>query len=299
MMARRADANPPSKFVKGHVMRRYIVALALAGLVSEAAANPFDTPTPTLRGTTVVPPGAVNGPSWEGFYFGVSYGFSSAGVDFSGATESLVNYILRTFNFDAATTPSRWPMLGRQDVTASNYGAFLGYNVQWDGVILGLEASYFRTSLTSDAPSTPLTNVHVTSGTTSYSFDSITGNASLRVKDYSVVRGRAGWAAGIFMPYFTAGLGIGFADYTRSATVVGTYVTTNTDGTTTNGTINTTYSETKNRALMYGWALGGGIDIAFTPNFFLRGEYEYVRFGPIAGITAGISTARLGVGLKF
>jgi opacity protein-like surface antigen len=280
-------------------MRRYAVALALVGMMSGASANPFETPVPTLRGTTVVPPGVVNGPNWEGFYFGAQLGYSSAGVDFAGATESLVNYILRTFTFDATTTPSRWPLLGRQDVTANNYGIFAGYNVRWDSVILGLEASYFRTSFSADAPSTPLTNVNVTSGTTAYSFATITGNANLRVKDYGVVRARAGWAAGIFMPYFTAGLGIGFADYTRSATAVGTYVTTNTDGSTTNGTINATYSETRNRALMYGWALGGGIDIAFTSYFFVRGEYEYVRFGPIAGITAGISAARIGAGFKF
>jgi opacity protein-like surface antigen len=295
MMARRADASP--RLEQGHAMRRYAVALALVGMMSGASANPFEMPT--LRGTTVVPPGTVNGPNWEGFYFGAQLGYSSAGVDFAGATESLVNYILRTFNFDAANLPSRWPLLGRQDVTANNYSAFAGYNFQWDGIILGLEASYFRTSFEATAPSTPLTNVNVTSGTTSYNFTTIAGSASLRVTDYAVLRARAGWTAGIFLPYFTAGLGIGLADYARAATVVGTYVTTNADGSTTNGTINDTYSESKNRALMYGWALGGGLDIALTSYFFVRGEYEYVRFGPIAGITAGISNARVGVGLKF
>jgi opacity protein-like surface antigen len=275
-------------------MRRYAVALALVGMMSGASANPFDTPT--LRGTTIV---SQAPPTWEGFYFGAHAGYSSATVDFAGATKSLVSYILRTFTFDAATTPARWPLLGMNDVTAADFGGFMGYNFQWDGVVLGLEASYVRTAFTTTAPSTPLTNVHVTSGTTSYTFDTITGAATLNMQDYAVFRARAGWAAGIFLPYFTAGLGVGFADYTRSATVSGTYVITNTDGSTTNGTINDTYSETKTRALIYGWAIGGGIDIAFTPNFFMRGEYEYAHFGPLAGITASISAARVGLGVKF
>ena len=44
-----------------------------------------------------------------------------------------------------------------------------------------------------------------------------------------------------------------------------------------------TNSETKNGAIAFGWALGGGIDVMVMPNAFLRAEYEFVKFAPISG----------------
>jgi outer membrane immunogenic protein len=50
---------------------------------------------------------------------------------------------------------------------------------------------------------------------------------------------------------------------------------------------------------LYGFSVGGGLDVALTPNFFLRGEFEYVQFAPISNNTASISTVRGGAGFKF
>ena len=36
---------------------------------------------------------------------------------------------------------------------------------------------------------------------------------------------------------------------------------------------------------MYGFTVGGGLDVALTSNIFLRGEFEYVRFAPLADMT--------------
>jgi len=36
-----------------------------------------------------------------------------------------------------------------------------------------------------------------------------------------------------------------------------------------------------------------------TPNIFLRGEYEFVKFQEVAGTTIEINTARIGAGFKF
>ena len=51
--------------------------------------------------------------------------------------------------------------------------------------------------------------------------------------------------------------------------------------------------------MLYGFSVGGGVDWALTPNIFLRGEFEYVQFAPIASIVASIVTARVGAGFKF
>jgi opacity protein-like surface antigen len=50
---------------------------------------------------------------------------------------------------------------------------------------------------------------------------------------------------------------------------------------------------------MYGFSVGGGLDWALTQNIFLRGEFEYVQFAPIASIMASILSARVGAGFKF
>ena len=39
--------------------------------------------------------------------------------------------------------------------------------------------------------------------------------------------------------------------------------------------------------------------MALTSNIFLRGEYEFIQFVPIANISASISTVRVGAGFKF
>ncbi len=35
------------------------------------------------------------------------------------------------------------------------------------------------------------------------------------------------------------------------------------------------------------------------PRFFLRGEYEYLRFTKVEGIQAWMHTGRVGLGMKF
>ena len=45
--------------------------------------------------------------------------------------------------------------------------------------------------------------------------------------------------------------------------------------------------------------VGGGLDWAITQNIFLRGEFEFVQFAPIANIVASIVSGRIGAGFKF
>jgi opacity protein-like surface antigen len=46
-------------------------------------------------------------------------------------------------------------------------------------------------------------------------------------------------------------------------------------------------------------AIGAGLDFALTRNFFVRAEYEYVYFSPVAGLRLDINTVRVGAGIKF
>jgi opacity protein-like surface antigen len=58
-------------------------------------------------------------------------------------------------------------------------------------------------------------------------------------------------------------------------------------------------SETKNGAFIYGWSLGGGVDVFVLPHVFLRLEYEYVGFVQVMSVQTSIQTARVGLGVKF
>jgi len=55
----------------------------------------------------------------------------------------------------------------------------------------------------------------------------------------------------------------------------------------------------KNGEWMVGFAVGGGLDVALTRNVFLRAEYEYVQFAPIANLVVDVNTVRGGLGIKF
>ena len=59
-------------------------------------------------------------------------------------------------------------------------------------------------------------------------------------------------------------------------------------------------SEAKNAHFIYGWSAGLGVDVMVMPNFFVRGEFEYVRLHRGPGHQgADLGTARVGAGVKF
>jgi len=130
----------------------------------------------------------------------------------------------------------------------------------------------------------------------------ITGSASMRITDYGTLRARAGYEVGNFLPFAMIGAAFGRANIVRSATASGQenpnavcpsprpppctpFIFSESDG--------------KTGAFIYGWMLGGGLEIMVMPQVFLRGEYEYVAFSPVWSIKANIQTVRMGVGYKF
>jgi outer membrane immunogenic protein len=51
--------------------------------------------------------------------------------------------------------------------------------------------------------------------------------------------------------------------------------------------------------LLWGYAVGAGLDWALTPNIFLRGEFDFDQFAPVSNISHALITGRVGVGVKF
>ena len=110
--------------------------------------------------------------------------------------------------------------------------------------------------------------------------------ASTNVDWFSTVRGRVGYAAGPALLYATGGFA--FADVNTNATVSG---------------VSFSSDEVKT-----GYALGGGIEWAFAPNWSLKSEYLYVNLGDDdfsgpGGVAAhsetDFHTVRMGLNYRF
>ena len=297
------------------ILRRLLPAFALmSGLLSPALAADYDLPI--LRGSSqpVAPiaPVTTVGPAtftrWSGFYLGGQFGYNEANANFADATQPLVHFSLRELALENVDTPSQWAVLGRGSGSAFNGGGFVGYNTQWQDLIIGVEGNYTRTNLVTNAPTTPIGRV-TSAGGASYSVF-LSGAGSLDLTDYATLRARAGWILGDFLPYGFAGFAVGRASYSVTTLVSGQQSTAtggppfpNPDGTCTPSAtcINYSYSNSdgQNGALLYGLSVGVGLDWAMTQNIFLRSEFEFIQFAPLANINVSIVGARVGGGLKF
>lgn len=201
--------------------------------------------------------------AWGGFYIGFQGGYTNANVDFGTASSSQIAFILRNLAVEQ-----------ERDVRGGNYGFLVGYNSQWEDVVLGVELGY-----TYDV--------------------GLESSAQVKLTDYLTFRGRAGYDLGNFLPYATLGLAVGRAEVTRSANV---YLCEDTTGSTPPACAVGLYgsaSERKKDTYAVGIAAGLGLDILLTENLFLRGEYEYVRFGSFENVNVDFHTVRGAVAAKF
>jgi outer membrane immunogenic protein len=305
---------------RARLMRWVICAVVVLALTPPAFAQDADD---ILRGTDTVGPATFT--KWSGFYFGGQMGFTGGNPNFQGTTQSPLAFALRDSVIESTYDPSEWQLLGSDSGTATSYGAFVGYNTQWQDLVLGGEINYSLTNTSFIAPSTPLARSFtivdpVSQAETLYNLTA-DASATLRLIDYASLRARAGWIVGTnFLPYAFGGFALGRADFTEStaiggptATTVPEIIPTANGGTTTftptpvlpcNGTetcsvFSAGSNNSANATLMYGVDVGAGIDVALMSNVFLRGEFEYVHFFPYNGIVVDIATARIGAGFKF
>jgi opacity protein-like surface antigen len=247
-----------------------------------------------LRGSL----GSADYMRWDGINFGAQLGMSNMNTDFGNSTSGLIAYILRNTEVEDQYSPSSWTTLPSTSTTGKQYGAFLGYNVQWDQIVAGLDVTYNRLSKLSSSATDTIARQVVTSPDNVNNSLTITSQASLKMIDYGTIRGRVGYAMGQFLPYAMIGVAVGRFDYANTATVHNV-------GTPPVGSpiapfdVTDTQSSAKNNAFDAGLSFGVGADVAVTPNVFLRAEWEFIAFAPIGGMKANINTGRVGIGVKF
>jgi outer membrane immunogenic protein len=295
------------KRFQGAVMRRLLVAFGLLASISGAAAGEYELP-PTLRGAEAAVPGASPCcPRWSGFYGGGQVSHSSMTADFGRGVGDLAGFIVRNSILEAPV--SSWTTLSAATSNGFGFGGFFGYNSQWEELILGWELNYVHTSVSArsrDSLTRTLANDAGAPPGHHFVYDvTVSGEASIRITDVLMWRGRAGWTVGNFLPYAFLAPGIVRADVTRAATVasVRTDVPDVTDPVTPPlpvdffGPLSNT--DTKIGGYYFAYAAGIGLDVEIMPRVFARLEYEALSIPNIKDMKVSVQTLRTGLGLKF
>jgi outer membrane immunogenic protein len=302
-----------AKRMKERPMRWVFCLAMMLGTAAPAFAADLDV----LRGSEPAAPVVTVGPAtftrWSGLYFGGLVSYSSASSDFSQTTPGLLDASLRGLALDSALSLSEKTVLGRGSDVTFGGGAFLGYNTQWQDLILGVEATYTHTNLNTTASSSPIgsgvTNPHVVSANGAANSVNISGTGTLDLTDYGTARFRAGYVVGNLLPYGFVGVAVGRAGYSVTSRINGQQSSTSPPFPLPGGKCDPTLptcvnfdlsnSAGQNNALLWGFSAGGGLDWAVTQNFFLRGEFEFVQFAPISSINLALISGRVGAGYKF
>jgi outer membrane immunogenic protein len=282
----------------------FCLLMTLLAMVPGAARPALAADLDILRGGVPVAPVTTVGPAlftrWSGFYVGGDVSFNNANVDFGTATAPLVEFALQDTVVQQQFQPSQLQLLGKGADSAFGGGVFLGYNTQWQDLVVGVEANYTHTSLSvTTSPSLviarafdpPVGNVN------SVTLSHATGQ--MGITDYAEARGRAGYVVGNLLPYGFVGLVVGRGSYSVSTRVdIGC---SNAAGVPVGECVGfpLTPSAGQSNLLLWGYSVGAGLDWALTPNIFVRAEFDFDQFAPVSNISLALISGRVGAGFKF
>ncbi len=272
-------------------MRRFLLAMMMFG--TAAGAQAADMPD-FLHGSLLpyTPSPTVN---WQGFYVGGQGAIGESDMNFSGATQSVAAQLLNGLALEESGQVSSWPVGGKVSVRGTGFGGFVGYNSQWDSVVLGLEFSYLHGKFGGSQTDSMGRSFVDSLGYTDNVLYQAT--SSIAISDMGTFRARAGYAVGSFLPYMFGGVALGQADIVRTASISGYGVNANAAPGFTYIPISYNATIGQYSHLIYGYSGGLGVDMMLMSCLFLRAEWEYVRF--TSAIDTDINTFRVGLGYKF
>jgi outer membrane immunogenic protein len=275
-------------------MRRLLLAAFIAVVAQGAhAADPADLPI--LRGSfREAPAPQTYRTVWQGFYAGGQVGYGVVDSDFTNATQALTARMLFGLSIEQSYRVSEWPLMSSQSSHSKAFGGFVGYNAQFENVVVGLEASYMHGSFNTSASGSM--NRSMDAGGYTYDVTSAS-TGSVKINDFGSLRVRGGYTWGSALPYAFLGLGLGRGSFEKTTNVFGVAVNPNAAPGFTTLPYNYFAAEAQNDRLIYGLSAGLGIDYMLFSSLFLRAEFEVTRFS--APIDTMVSTGRVGLGYKF
>lgn len=199
--------------------------VAIAALAAAAPALGADLPVPQAHEYYKAPPPPPVS-TWEGFYIGLEGGGGWGRAEQTDST-----------GFDS----------GHFNVSGGLVGGTLGYNWEFNNVVLGLEGDGSWADISGSTG-----GVGAVCGGGG-------GFCSAKLEALGTVRGRLGYAFGNVLPYVTGGLAVGDlhgAEGGGAGTAFGSGSST-----------------------VAGWTVGGGLEWMFMPNWSLKAEYLHVDLG--------------------
>ena len=128
---------------EGTVMRRLLAALWLIALVSDVSPA-RNSSCPALcaarRPTSRRRPSITR---WGGFYGGADFAYAPSSMTF-GSARWLADrrHPARSSNMQNQFRPGSWIAVPQAYPKGQTFGGFVGYNSQWDDIVLGVEFSY-------------------------------------------------------------------------------------------------------------------------------------------------------------
>jgi outer membrane immunogenic protein len=289
-------------------MLKWVLATALVCATSGAQAADY-ADLPVLRGS--LREQTSTGRNWDGWYAGGQFGYSAGNLDFSHASQSLTDFMLR--NSVLQVPVQSWALLEAKDATSLGFGGFVGRNWQWEDAVISIELNYTNLrGLSNSSGSTMSLQLLNPTGSTpptghDYRYDTtLTGAATGQIKDLLSLRARGGWDAGGFMPYIFGGLAMGRVQVSRTATMyvekhdlskdlAGNQI----DIVSNVSPVPATKTEGGADAIAVGYSLGLGTEMLVAGNLFLRAEWEYVQLMKIRDVAFSVNTARAGIGYRF
>ncbi|MCK2054311.1 outer membrane beta-barrel protein [Methylobacterium sp. 37f] len=290
-----------------------------------APAQGADLDYGVLRGSDYEP--EIQLIDWNGIYVGGHGGYTSASAGFKNVYTPLILNELRDSSAESLLGASTLLPSRTGTTEGSSYGAYIGFNYQFEETVIGIEADYTRFDRTTSArDSIARFKLSPDGYMESVSLD---GAATSRVEDYGTLRARGGYAIGNFLPYITGGLAIGRVHVDQSVAIqyhgydaaaykanqalqVGAKAVAVKDFGYVNGGFDPNNPEAGIPATrrvrnaktktMGGFVLGAGLEFALTSNILLRAEYQYVMlndFQESAANRVAINTVRAGAAVKF
>jgi outer membrane immunogenic protein len=223
--------------------------------------------------------------TWTGFYVGINagYGFSDGNRNGLGSyTTSSIFDVSPTAAFRPGTVISNGAGNSNNDGFVG--GGQVGYNYQMGNFVIGIEADAQYADLNNNRTGGVVTAVQPG---TQYAPGVFVGarNANFGGIDFfGTVRGRVGYAMDRFLVYGTGGFAYGSADNDNNSDGFGNF-------------------RGRNNSMRTGYAAGGGIEYAFTPNLTAKIEGLYVdldrnRDNGFIGTISGIPVYTTATGRK-
>jgi outer membrane immunogenic protein len=198
--------------------------VATIALGAAAPALAADLPPPPAPQYYKAPP-PLPMQTWQGFYIGVEGGGGWGRSEQSDATGSSGHY----------------------NVSGGLIGGTLGYNWEFNNVVLGLEGDG------------SWADIDGSTGGVGGSCGGGGGYCSAKLDALGTVRGRLGYAFGSVLPYITGGLAVGDLQGSEG------------------GGVGTAFGS--GSSTVAGWTFGGGLEWMFAPHWSVKAEYLHVDLG--------------------